>query len=59
MTNKEMYEKLRAACDYLAASLQNDAPNEILRLNLEESSRNLANIISEINFELTHRIEGK
>jgi hypothetical protein len=59
MTNKEMYEKLRAACNQLAAALQNDAPNETLRRNLDEGSRNLMNTMVEIDFELTHRIEGK
>lgn len=59
MTNKEMYEKLRAACDVLAASLQNEAPNETLRRNLDEGSRHLMNTMVEIDLELTHRLEGQ
>lgn len=57
MTNKEMYEKLKAACDQLAGSLQNNAPNATLRRLLDESSRNLMNVMVEIDVELTHRAE--
>lgn len=59
MTNKEMYEKLKPACDRLAAALQKDAPNETLRRLLDEGSRELMDVMVEIDFELTHRIEGR
>lgn len=59
MTNKEMYEKLRAACDRLAATMQNDAPNETLRRQLGEGSHELTLVMMEIDLELTHRTEGK
>lgn len=60
MTNKEMYESLKAVCDRLAAALQNEAPAQTLRNNLNEASKEYVHVMMEIDNELQRRInEGQ
>lgn len=60
MTNKEMYETLKFACDNVAAALQNDAPAATLRQRLADASDVYIRAMMDIDNELQRRIdEGK
>ena len=58
MTTKEMYERLKAACDNLAAALQNEAPAATLRQNLSQASSAYVHTMMEIDNELQRRIDA-
>ena len=58
MTQKEMYESLKFACETVAAALQNPAPAATLRQQLADASDRYIKTMMEIDNELQRRIDA-
>lgn len=58
MTQKEMYESLKFACEHVTNALQNPAPAATLRQQLAAASDIYIKTMMEIDNELQRRIDA-